>query len=215
MKERENIIILSDNPNFNIGLALHINQSSSNYNIETFLCANLDTDAIAQNDPKVIIIDVLFPEMKELEIIQQLKENSSEAQFLAIVSQPDNIATLELINSKIHGIISYLDELNSVIDALSHLETDGSYLGLSIRKNLFTDYLSKESEAISKNLTTSESALLKEIASGVSSIESCDTLNLTTENYNIQRESILKKTDCTSNSGLALYTIMTLGVKNQ
>ena len=215
MKERENIIILSDDPNFNAGVALHINKSTSDYNIKTLPCTNLETDIVAQHDPKVILIDVHFPEMKELYIIQQLKENFPETQFLAILSQPDNIATLELINNNAHGAISYYDEAHTVTEALAKLDTDGSYLGLSIRKNLFSDYLSKESEAISAQLTSTESALLKEIASGVSSIESCDNFNLSAENYNTQRESILKRTGCSSNSGLALYTIMTLGVKNQ
>ena len=215
MKERENIIILSDNPNFNSGVALHINKSSSDYNIKTLLCSNFETDIIAQHDPKVIIVDVHFPEMKELYTIQQLKENFSETQFLAVVSQPDNIATLELINGNAHGVISYHDETHSITEALAKLETDGSYLGLSIKKNLFSDYLNKDNEVISTHLTSTESTLLKEIASGVSSIESCDNLNLSADNYNLHRESILNKTGCSSNSGLALYTIMTLGVKNQ
>lgn len=215
MKERENIIILSDELNFSSGVAFHINKSSSDYNIKTLLCTNYEAEMIAQHDPKVIIIDVHFPEMKELYIIQQLKENFSEAQFLAILSQPDCIATLELINSKAQGVISYNDEVSTIIEALTRLDTDGTYLGLSIRKNLFSDYLDKENETISSHLTSTESTLLKEIASGVSSIESCDNLSLNADNYNLLRESILNKTECSSNSGLALYTIMTLGVKNQ
>lgn len=212
---KESLLILSDSLNFGNGLSSYLTRNTTDYSVKTLLFSDVNTDKISVIDPKIILFEIRFPEMKGVETIKQLKENFSETQYLAILSNSDHIAILELINLGVTGVVSDTDNLDCLLIALEKLNTQNAYFGSEITGQLNADYLKQEHEPLSTKLTPDESSLLKEIASGVSSIESCDNYNLSSEEYNAKRESILAKTRCNSNSGLALYTIMTLGVKNQ
>lgn len=202
----EKVCVISTNLSFRKGITQLLNNSK--------ICDAFDRDclieeinnSIVQLSPAIAIIEINVPAIQELDIIKELKEKFPDLAILAFTPEIDKLTIVELINSGAKGVISNTTNLDQLQNAVLEMVDSGFYFSPDII-TLLNGKQDLTSQSIIE-LNKDEMIVLKEIASGNIMIETCASGDFTSEQYEQIRVSLLEKTGCNSNAGLAVYSLM-------
>lgn len=204
--ELEKVSVISTNVSFRKGVTQLLNNTKS---VRAFECdCNIDAigNTVLNSSTTVAVIEIQLPAMHELDIIVGLKNKFPDLGILAFTPEIDKLTIVELINSGVKGIILNKADLNQLQHAVLEMAESGYYFSPEIIANLNIDYTLSSQSSI--ELSKDEMIILKEIASGNIMIETCANGEYTSEQYEKLRVSVLEKTGCNSNAGLAVYSLM-------
>lgn len=207
--EIEKVCVISSDLQFRKGITQLLNNTKS---VKAFHCecenvTNTLTEAISNSNPSVVLIQTHLPAIQELDIIKGLKDKFPNLGVLVYSAEIDELTIVELINSGAKGIISDKTDLKQLENAILEIAENGFFFSPEIIANLTT--FQTLSSQTSINLSKDEMFILKEIASGNIMIETCANGEYSSEQYEQLRATVLEKTGCTSNSGLAMFSLMT------
>lgn len=204
--EIENVTVISTNLSFKKGVAQLLNNTKSVNAFECDCHVDVINNSLLNSKSSLAIIEIQLPATHELDIILGLKIKFPDLGILAFIPETDALTIIELINSGVKGVISNKADLNQLQNAIFEMLESGYFFSPNIIDILNSKHTL--STQPSTNLSKDELTILKEIASGNIMIETCANGDYTSEQYEQLRASLLEKTGCNSNAGLAVFSLM-------
>ena len=158
--------------------------------------------------PRLVILDLVLPELNGVEVIRSLRAEASAARVLVYSGAQNRELMLAALRESPHGFVHKLDGLGTFHEALRIVTAGGSYytpLATSMldaaRRNGMGD----------RNLTNQERAVLQMIAEGLSSKEMAERLGVAPKTVDNHRAHLMEKLDMHCVAKLTRYA-MRLGV---
>ncbi|MGZ3756967.1 MAG: response regulator [Mucilaginibacter sp.] len=159
--------------------------------------------------PDVILMDINMPVMDGYETTRWLKENYPEVKVLALSMFEDDQAVIRMIQCGAVGYVLKESKPRELLEAIKIIATKGVYINELVSGKLIRSV----SKGIAPEFTAKELEFLKHCCSELSYKEIADIMGVsprTTENY---RDSLFKKLELKTRTGLALYAIQNNLVK--
>lgn len=207
---KDKICVLSASPKFRKGVSSLLSDLENVSTAEGDSSCDAALNTLSNFYPKVILIDIQFPTLLEIETISCILDKYPDAKILAFIPVPDYFAAIELINHGVLGVITHEIGMLELAMAIKSIANKESYFCKTIIKAIKDKYYKSPKKSIPLSIT--ESQLLKEIATASTAAESCERLSISLEDYLMTRNTLFEKTNCTTNSSLAVYSYMTSGL---
>jgi DNA-binding NarL/FixJ family response regulator len=158
--------------------------------------------------PRLVILDLILPELNGVEVIRSLRSTVNEARVLVYSGAQNRDLILAALREGPHGFVHKLDGLATFREALRIVAAGGSY---------FTPFATTMLDAAraqsmtDRNLTNQERAVLQMIAEGLSSKEMAERLGVAPKTVDNHRAHLMEKLDMHCVAKLTRYA-MRLGV---
>jgi DNA-binding NarL/FixJ family response regulator len=152
--------------------------------------------------PKVMILDIMLPELSGIEIVRRLKEEDNTTRLLIYSGTTNSDLIAEVMRTKPHGFVHKEDNLDTFRQALKTVCNGGSYItaaAMAVGKNLATD--------IKSLLTDGEILVLQLIAEGHSGKVIAERMGIAVRTVEYYRYSISQKLGIHDVPGLVKYAI--------
>lgn len=154
-------------------------------------------------EPNVILMDISMPYMNGLDATEVLKDQLTATKVL-IFSMHDNAKfVISAVQAGASGYILKDTSSEEVYQAIKAVEQDKSYFSSSIAQVL----LDNPPEQENVRLTTREQVILSHIASGKSSKEIAQTLDISYRTVEAHRRNIKRKLQIDSLAELVRYAV--------
>lgn len=150
--------------------------------------------------PDVVLLDIRMPIMSGVDVLRQLKEQSSNIAILVLTTFDDHDLVLECIKLGAKGYLRKDVNFNDLTLAINTLAEGGSWLQPAISERITEHFKTTESSEEwqnqnSEKLSTIELQVLKLVAAGYSNHEIADALYKSVGTVRNQVSSILLKLD--------------------
>jgi len=140
--------------------------------------------------PRVLILDLMLPELSGVELLAKLREEEPEIRMLVYSGTLNQSLVLSALRARPHGFVHKEDPLSTLIDALHAVAQGGTYL-TSFATQLAETVGNHESPL--EKLSGREREVLQLVAEGCSSKEIASRLNISNKTVEHHRTSIMQK----------------------
>jgi DNA-binding NarL/FixJ family response regulator len=143
-----------------------------------------------QLQPKVIILDLMLPELSGVELLTTLREERRDARFLVYSGTLNQSLVLSALRARPHGFVHKEDSLTTLMDALRAVANGGTYL---------TSFATQLAESIGScespldRLSNREREVLQLVAEGCSSKAIASRLSIANKTVEHHRTSLMQK----------------------
>lgn len=155
--------------------------------------------------PDLVLMDVSMPVLNGLEATKRFRAEHPHIKILMLSMHYDKEYILSLIQSGANGYVLKDVSSEELVQAINTVYQGGTYFS-SKASDLLFGHLSAEPQD-DESLTPRESAVLAEVASGLSSKEIAQRLNISVRTVETHRQNIKRKLDIHSSAGLVKYAI--------
>ncbi len=158
--------------------------------------------------PKVVLMDLVMPELDGIEATRLIKEKADDIQILVLTSFSSKDKVIPSLNA---GAIGYmLKDANpaDLIRAIHQVAIGEGALHPSVTRLVLHRFSQPHEELeATEELTEREQEVLRHLARGLSNQEVADTLVVSTATINTHVSKILNKLNLTSRTQAALYAL--------
>lgn len=189
--------IISVHPNFKLVLEARHGKD---------LLAQLET---IEKLPDICITDINMPMMNGYETCLALKAKHAKIKVIALSMLTDNSAIIKMLNSGMDGYLHKDISPDDLINALTMLNTEGFYYPQNIYQFIFKALQDKDKKNL--DFTSDEIRFLQECCKEKTYKEIAIDMDTTTRAIEWLRDSMFKKLDVNSRTGLVMAS-MRLGV---
>jgi len=197
--------IIDDNKGFSLVLSEALNQS------ETVACTRCFTTcrtAIAalseeQSPPSVILLDIKMPRISGLDAISTILSISPATRIIMLTSfdLDENIRTA--MNRGAAGYLLKASSPNDIVSAIEKVQRGGAPLDAMITQRVMRAFLGQNNES-RYNLTQREQDILRQVASGLTTLEAAHKLNLSYYTVDTHLKNIFQKLNVHNRHGLVI-----------
>ena len=82
----KNILVVDDNPDVIVSLKTGLEDGSETYNVTGVQSGKQCLEHLKNNQPDIILLDIMMPQMSGWEVFDRIKENPPGIQFLSYFS---------------------------------------------------------------------------------------------------------------------------------
>jgi DNA-binding NarL/FixJ family response regulator len=168
------------------------------------------TDAIADCNPDVVIMDIRLPDSSGIEACREIRARNPAIKVLMLTSYADDEAIFASIIAGASGYILKQIRSQTLVEAIDTIADGGSLLDPSTTQRVL-ERLRKESPLLSQNgqatLTEQEERILSRVAEGLTNREIAQALFLSEGTVKNYVSSILAKLNLSRRSQLAIYVL--------
>jgi two-component system response regulator NreC len=158
--------------------------------------------------PDMIIMDITSCSIIGLEVIDRLVEKNINSKVLLLVEQDDNAQMAAALKAGVAGCLSKAARGTELIAAIRTIHGGESFIHPSLVDYLVSDYRTRSSDQDKKErLTPREKEVLQLVASGYSSREIVDKLNISLKTVQGHRARIMAKLKIHNRADLIKYAI--------
>ena len=158
----------------------------------------------AQVRPRLVILDLVLPELNGLEVLRQLWAESREVRVLVYSGVENRELILETLRERPHGFVHKRDALATLREALRTVTAGGSFLTPFATELLDA---ARGTESTRPTLTERERAVLQMVAEGMSNKEMADRLSLSAKTVEHHRAALMVKLDLHDVARLTRYAV--------
>lgn len=141
--------------------------------------------------PRMVILDLLLPELSGIEVLRALRAESRETRVLIYTASHHDELILRVLQERPHGFVHKEDTLATLREALRVVANGCSYL-TPFATDLLDCNIGHEKHGI-ETLTARERAVLQMVAEGLSSKEVAARLALSTKTVEYHRGQLMQK----------------------
>lgn len=154
-------------------------------------------------DPKLLILDVVLPELCGVEVMRRLQMRPQRPHILIYTGITDRQRTVEVLKCRPHGFVEKSDSLESLREAIRVVATGGLYF------SPFATQLAAETYERSRmpELTAREFEVLQLIAEGRSSKEISAVLDVAVKTVENHRAHLMAKLHRHDVASLTRYAV--------
>lgn len=170
--------------------------------------ANELLDSLAKNIPDIIIIDYLQPNHFDVQLIQKIKHQYPNIEFLIISSDNEKETILKSINDGAKGYLTKECDDEEIRNAIVATANHEKFLCHKVIDIIIDKHLHKEEDnCAALNVSSRESEIIKLTAKGWNAKTIADHLFLSTHTIYTHKKNIMKKLKLKSTSEIIVYAI--------
>jgi len=155
--------------------------------------------------PDLVLMDVSMPILNGLEATKRFRNEQQNIKILMLSMHYDKEYILSVIQAGANGYVLKDVSSEELIQAINTVYQGGTYFSSKATDLLFGQFSSAPQEE--ESLTPRESAVLAEVANGLSNKEIAQRLNISVRTVETHRQNIKRKLDIHSSAGLVKYAI--------
>lgn len=155
--------------------------------------------------PDLVLMDVSMPVLNGLEATKRFKVEQPDIKILMLSMHSDKEYIMSLIQSGANGYVLKDVSSEELVQAINTVHQGGTYFSSGASAALFSQSVS--AQTTEEELTKRETAVLIEVANGLSNKEIAQTLDISVRTVETHRQNIKNKLDIQSSAGLVKYAI--------
>ena len=198
------VLIVEDQPIASAGVRFTLETNPAFTLLADANSCNKARALLESENPELVILDVFLPDGSGLDILAEIKRESSDYPKVLLYSgqaNPQEFATAMRLGAE--GLLSKSDPPEELIIALEQIAIGSKYVSVSVKRMLA---LSNEAQ-----LTEREQQVLQLLFQGFDNNRIAEKLNISSATIKKHRENILHKLDA-PNIVAAIRTGMRLGI---
>jgi DNA-binding NarL/FixJ family response regulator len=183
------------------------------------VCAETDNsrDAVKlaqQHKPDVIILNISFPMINELDAIRQIRAQSLGTEVMAFTALDRDKQVQEIISAGARGYVMKSETGSEIIRAVEALSQHRVFFSKTISELLLEIISKKIAAAPPEELTCREREVVKMIAAGNSNKKTAHFLNISVKTVESHRSASMRKLKVHSTAQLVRYAFRERLVQN-
>jgi len=152
--------------------------------------------------PKLVVLDLLLPEMSGVEVVRQLRQESRETRTLVYSGTSSSDLIAEAMSARPHGFVHKEDTLQVFREALRAVTAGGNY---------FTQMAAGTTERPNPSrlgiLTDRERVVLQLVAEGKTNKEIAERLSMAVKTVETHRSNLCNKLDIHDIASLTRFAV--------
>lgn len=167
---------------------------------------------VRENQPDVVLMDILMPGMNGIEAARWIKEIDEQIRIIMLTMEISKDYVTAAIKSGVDGYIPKDIPKKTLLDAIRSVHGGDRYFNDAIKKLIFEDFYTVEKlknpkRALPNELTRRESEVLALVAGGRSNKEIAEALFISVKTVETHKTHILIKLGLNNNTELIRYAI--------
>ena len=155
--------------------------------------------------PRLVILDLLLPEMSGVEVLRELRAEARETRLLVYSRSNNREMILAALQARPHGFVRKSDSMETLHEALRAVAAGGSFL--TPFATALLDASVREGGGAESVLSPREAAVLQMIGEGHSTKTMATSLGLSEKTVDHYRTSVMRKLDVHSIARLTQVAI--------
>ncbi|HTY36066.1 MAG TPA: response regulator transcription factor [Bacteroidota bacterium] len=203
--QRIPVWIIDDNKGFSLVLSEALNQSDKIACTKCFTTCRTALAALAseQSPPSVILLDIKMPRISGLDAIQSILRISPATHIIMLTSFDFDEHIRTAMNRGAAGYLLKASSPADIISAIEKVEQGGAPLDPMITQRIMKAFLGQNSEK-RYNLTQREHDILRNVANGLTTLETAHKLNLSYYTVDTHLKNIFQKLNVHNRHGLVV-----------
>ena len=200
------VLIADDHPIVRQGLKQIISDSGDITVTGEAATAQEALNGVAKKKYDVVLLDISMPGRSGIEIIKEIREDSSSPAVLILTSFPEEQYAVRALKSGASGYLVKKSAPAELVTAIRKVSTGGKYISRDLAETLAFNLETGESRPHEK-LSNREYQVMCLMASGVTISGVADKLSLSVKTISTHRSRILEKMGMKSNAELMHYAL--------
>lgn len=203
------VSIVDDHPLAIEGLCNMLSSAPSIKVSNTYTTGNELLQGLQKDQPDVLLLDMLLPDIKGNELAKQITTTYPNIQILVITSLDAPVRVKSMIQQGCKGYILKNTDKKSLIHAIEEVAKGIEYIEPILKEKMLNNLLHyrKAQDENSPNLTHREKEILKLVVSEYSNQQIADQLHLSLRTVETHRFNLQKKLNVTNNIALVKIAI--------
>ena len=205
-----NAILVDDHALFRLGVKSAITGSHADINIIGEAdCGNELFRLLETITPDIILLDIILPDIKGIEIAEKLRKERPEIRILAISAENTTDVIKKMLDIGVEGFISKRKgSADEIAEAIRTIMNGFEYYGDDISSIIYKIYVSKKKTAeITHEFTERESEIIELCRVGLLSKEIAQRLNISSRTVDNHKSNIFKKLGINNTIEMVQYAI--------
>ncbi len=200
------VLIADDHPIVRQGLKQIISDSEDISVAGEAATAQETLRATAKTKFDVVLLDISMPGRSGIEVIKEIREDSSSPAVLILTSFPEEQYALRALKSGASGYMVKRSAPDELVTAIRKVSTGGKYISRELAETLAFNLETGETKPHEK-LSNGEYQVMCMMASGITISGVADKLSLSVKTISTHRSRILDKMGMKTNAELMHYAL--------
>ena len=201
------LLIVDDHPLVRRGLCQILQESISLHKLDE-LCNGEDVlSQVDQESYDVIILDISLPGKDGLEVLKDLRYYHPEVPVLILSIQSESQYALRALKLGAAGCLNKASAPEELVNAVRQVLQGSRYLSPKVSQLLLEDYQNSHTDEPHKHLSEREYQVMMMLASGLTSGEISQQLNLSIKTVSTYRSRLLQKMKLKNNAQITYYAV--------
>lgn len=161
-------------------------------------------DKAKELKPDLVLMDVSMPVLNGLEATKRFKIEQPDIKILMLSMHNDKEYIMSLIQSGANGYVLKDVSSEELVQAINTVHQGGTYFSSGASDALFAQTSLEQKH---EELTKRETAVLVEVATGLSNKEIAQVLDISVRTVETHRQNIKNKLDIHTSAGLVKYAL--------
>jgi DNA-binding NarL/FixJ family response regulator len=164
-------------------------------------------DLVMDRSPDVVVMDITMPDISGLQAADVIKTRLSPAKIIILSMYGDEEYVDQAIQSGVDAYLVKETVAGELINAIREVVKGNAFFSPSISKILRERQKLQHEQANPSALTLREKEILQFVASGKTSREIADVLNISARTIDKHRQQLMEKLDIRDVAGLTRYAV--------
>ncbi len=201
------ILIVDDHPLVRRGLCQILQESINLSRLDELDDGSQVLDRMAQEKYDMVILDISLPGKDGLEVLKDLHHYYPDTPVLILSIQSESQYALRALKLGASGCLNKASAPEELVDAVRQVLQGGRYLSPRVSQLLLEDYQNIHSDEPHKHLSEREFQVMMMLASGLTSGEISQQLNLSIKTVSTYRTRLLQKMNLKNNAQITYYAV--------
>ena len=202
------LLLADDHPIVRQGLK-HLLEAESNLKVVGEASSGLQAVQLTEKiKPRVLIVDIMMPELNGLEVLKQVKERSPATSCIVLSMQSADVYVVEALKAGALGYVLKETGPSELVQAVQQVIQGRRYLSPRISERLIDVLIETNHKPPSdpyQTLTNREREVLQMAAEGLSSTEIARRLSISPRTAELHRGRMMHKLGLRSQTDLIRY----------
>lgn len=201
------VIIVDDHLIVREGLKQIISDTSDISVVDEASSGHEAINKIRSNDCDVLLLDISMPGRSGLEILKEIKNESSKLSILILTMHPEEQYAVRVLKAGASGYLTKESAPDELIEAIRKVSDGGKYISSTLAEKLAYNLEVDTEKPFHQTLSDREFEVMRMISSGKTVTEIADEMSLSVKTISTYRTRILEKMRMKTNAELTYYAI--------
>ena len=201
------VLIVDDHPLVRRGLCQILQDAITLSRLDELSNGNDVLSKVDSENYDAVILDISLPGRDGLEVLKDLHHYHPDLPVLILSIQSESQYALRALKLGASGCLNKASAPEELVDAIRQVLKGGRYLSPKVSQLLLEDYQNIHSDEPHKHLSEREYQVMMMLASGLTSSEISDQLNLSVKTVSTYRTRLLQKMNLKNNAQITYYAV--------
>jgi two-component system, NarL family, invasion response regulator UvrY len=201
------LLVVDDHPLVRRGLCQILQESIPLHKLDELYNGDDVLSQVDQESYDVIILDISLPGKDGLEVLKDLRYYHPEVPVLILSIQSESQYALRALKLGAAGCLNKASAPEELVNAVRQVLQGSRYLSPKVSQLLLEDYQNTHTDEPHKHLSEREYQVMMMLASGLTSGEISQQLNLSIKTVSTYRSRLLQKMKLKNNAQITYYAV--------